>query len=443
MHDDSELKERLLTLFGPGPVAVTADEAMGMVTEWRRVPSQKLSPRISHPPRRTALLWLAGVVVLVVALVVGFGPGFGSTQKPGIPTSSTPPTWRHIAFGGISLAVPESWPVRSEDKWGDCAAAGSPLFVSSSVVLDTGAVAENFGCPAMRINPPSSIPLAYGIVIDPGRYGPLRGQSIGRCTAQGGLRVCPSTDYGGIEVYAVYVPGRTQPVAVEVGLAGGGNNARTILDSMRATSPLTTRTTTTTTKTSTTTTTTPKQTLPPLNVRTLPVPTDYSCPPSLYALSPANEAAGDCVPYAYLVGGSASNPSNNTACPAGSFMTMGPVECSNENGIVAAVSPGPNTCTTPGGPCPSSTLPLSSRASVIPWSVIQFPMGNCSAGYYFGDTNGIATCVPYTYLPGGTSTNPNNDKACPAGSGLKVVKLTGTLCTQDAEPYDIVAPHRL
>jgi hypothetical protein len=188
------------------------------------------------------------------------------------------------------------------------------------------------------------------------------------------------------------------------------------------------------------TTTIPHQTLPPLNVATLPVPTDYTCPARLDFLSPANEAAGECVPYAYLVGGTSSNPDNNTACPAGSSMTMGPVECDSETGVVAPVPPGPNTCSNPGGPCPSSTLPLSSQASVISWSATEFPTGTCPAAYYFGETNGIATCVPYAYLPGGTSTNPNTNTACPAGSGLKVATLTGTLCTQDVEPYEIVAP---
>jgi hypothetical protein len=188
------------------------------------------------------------------------------------------------------------------------------------------------------------------------------------------------------------------------------------------------------------TTTTPQQALPPLNFGTLPVPSDYTCSAGLYILSPGNEAAGECVPYAYLVGGTVSVPNNNTACPAGSFMTMGPVECENASGNVTPVPPGPNTCSTPGGPCPSSTLPLSSQASVIAWSAIEFPIGKCPAGYYFGETNGIATCVPYDYLPGGTSANPNNNTACPASSGLKVAKLTGTLCTQDAEPNEIVAP---
>jgi hypothetical protein len=181
---------------------------------------------------------------------------------------------------------------------------------------------------------------------------------------------------------------------------------------------------------------TPKQTLPPLNFQTLPVPSHYTCPAGLYFLSPANQAVGFCVPHAYLVGG------HNTACPAGSFMTMGPVLCDNETGIVTPVPPGPNTCSTPGGPCPSAKLPFPPQASVLPWSALKFPTGKCKAGYYFGGTVGTATCVPYDYLPGGTAANPDNNTACPAGSGLKVaaIKLTGTLCTQDAQPYDIVAP---
>jgi hypothetical protein len=193
-------------------------------------------------------------------------------------------------------------------------------------------------------------------------------------------------------------------------------------------------------QTSTTTTTTPEPTLPPLNLETLPVPSGYVCPAGLYSLSSANPASGECVPYAYLVGGTGSNPNNNTACPAGSSMTMGPVECTVPTGIATPVPPGPNTCSTPGGPCPSSALPLSPQTSVLTGSAIQFPTANCPDGYYFGETDGDATCVPYGYLPGGTSAHPNDNTACPAGSGLTAVELTGTLCTQDAAPYDIVAP---
>lgn len=208
------------------------------------------------------------------------------------------------------------------------------------------------------------------------------------------------------------------------------------------TSPPTTGPTTTqpaaTTSTSSTTTPTPKP--PPINLATLPVPSSYTCSAGLYFLSPANQAAGQCLPYSYLVGGTKSQPNNNTACPAGSFMTMGPVVCDNGAGLVTPVPPGPNTCSSPGGPCPSGNLPLSPQASVLPWAQVQFPTGKCPAGYYFGEDNGIATCVPYEYLPGGTSSNPNNNTACPNGSGLRVAKLTGTLCAKVAQPSEIVAP---
>jgi hypothetical protein len=189
-----------------------------------------------------------------------------------------------------------------------------------------------------------------------------------------------------------------------------------------------------------TTITAPAAALPPVSFGSLPVPSDYTCPAGLYFLAPANQAVGVCVPYAYLVGGTASDPDNDTACPAGSLMTMGPVECGNDTGIVTPVPPGPDTCSTPGEPCPSGHLPLSSQASVIPSSALQHPTGKCPGGYYFGETIGVATCVPYDYVPGGTPANPNNNTACPAGSGLTVLQLTGTLCTQDSSPHDIVAP---
>jgi hypothetical protein len=105
-------------------------------------------------------------------------------------------------------------------------------------------------------------------------------------------------------------------------------------------------------------------------------------------------------------------------------------------GIAAAVPPGPDTCSNPGGPCPSSTLPPSPRESVLPWAQIRFPTGSCPVRSYFGETNGTATCVPHEYLPGGTQANPNGNTTCPVGSGLRIDQVTATLCTQDSDPYD-------
>jgi hypothetical protein len=48
-----------------------------------------------------------------------------------------------------------------------------------------------------------------------------------------------------------------------------------------------------------------------------------------------------CVPYAYLPGGTLTDPNNNTACPAGSHSTVGPVLCVSDTAsdIVAPVAP--------------------------------------------------------------------------------------------------------
>jgi hypothetical protein len=216
---------------------------------------------------------------------------------------------------------------------------------------------------------------------------------------------------------------------------------------VKTTNPGSTTTTTTTTTTIPATTTTggptttvapatttvAPQNLPPIKGTGLPVPTGYTCPPGLVFLAP-NPASGVCLSPKFL------GSSTDSACPAGSFMTMGPVECDNDTGIMAYVPPGPNTCSNPGGPCPSGDLPLSPQASVIPWSAIVLPSGSCPEGYYFGEASGEATCVPYGYLPGGTASDPNDNTACPAGSGL-TQKETGTLCVDDTS-YDIVAPIR-
>jgi hypothetical protein len=360
-----------------------------------------------------------------------------------------PVSWRGRDLGGIHVSTPESWVKGDELQLSNPPyltideAAGDPAGSPNFAVLAAGTSPIpcrdcNTGGPGL-IGAPTD-----GLIVDPGPYGPLQGDAFGRCMDINGLSVCPTTtDVFGVLVLAVHVPGRSQPVAVEIGLAGNGQIARTILWSLRpsAASP---PPTTSTVKSSTTTTTTPSiETLPPLEVATLPVPTDFTCSAGLYILAPANEAVGECIPYAYLVGGTESDPDGDTACSAGSSMTMGPVECDDENGIVTPVPPGPNTCSNPGGPCPSSRGPLPANVSVIPWSDIQLPTGKCRAAHYFGETDGTATCVPYAYLPGGTSSNPNSNTTCPTGSALKVLKVTGTLCTEDTYPYEIIAPiHR-
>lgn len=70
----------------------------------------------------------------------------------------------------------------------------------------------------------------------------------------------------------------------------------------------------------------------------------------------------------------------------------------------------------------------------------RVPDGHLSGGLLLRETDGVATCVLQGYLPGGTAAEPNHDTNCPPGSGLRVARLTGTLCTEDTAPYDVVAP---
>lgn len=65
---------------------------------------------------------------------------------------------------------------------------------------------------------------------------------------------------------------------------------------------------------STTSTNAQEQALPPISLESLPVPADYSCPADLHFLAPANEAAGECLPAAYLGGGTTQQDVPSDEC---------------------------------------------------------------------------------------------------------------------------------
>lgn len=85
---------------------------------------------------------------------------------------------------------------------------------------------------------------------------------------------------------------------------------------------------------------------PPIPASSLPQP---PCP------SAYNTDGFMCVPYAYMPGGTAQHPNQNTACPPGSHKTMGPVLCfsDSEPDIVAPIAP------------PASTLPFTGFPSDV------------------------------------------------------------------------------
>ncbi len=201
-----------------------------------------------------AISMALAICVLVVLLV----SGVFSSKSVATPTSrpaSVPASWQKLTFGGLSFYAPGNWPVSQQDSWGSCGGPDQPM-QASSVVLDTGAHSESVNCPLIL----SSTKPAYGLLVDPGPNGILSMVSgFNKCLQINGLSVCPSsTTYPSFHVFAVHIAGVARPVAVEIGIAGGGKIAQTILYSVRRAES--------------------KSTVPPTPTTTPPVPTNEVIP---------------------------------------------------------------------------------------------------------------------------------------------------------------------
>lgn len=145
-----------------------------------------------------------------------------------------PAGWHVLSFGGITVAVPATWSVQTTSNWsGGC--GFDVVMDETGVTLDRGTTSILPSCPNQSLGGQPTQMSRDGLVIDPGTYGPLvPDTSFGPCLKSHGLNVCPSaSDPYGILVAAVHLHGRVRPVAVEIGLAGTGVTARTILHSLR------------------------------------------------------------------------------------------------------------------------------------------------------------------------------------------------------------------
>lgn len=140
-----------------------------------------------------------------------------------------PARWHRVSFGGISVAVPGSWSVQTTSNWFLGCVPFDLAMYEQAVTLNRGATSIAPSCVAEVGGYPARKP-TDGLVIDPGRYGPLSSSTtFARCLKVNDLSVCPTTsDLYGVLVAAVHIPGHTRPVAIEIGLAGGGWTARTI-----------------------------------------------------------------------------------------------------------------------------------------------------------------------------------------------------------------------
>jgi hypothetical protein len=153
--------------------------------------------------------------------------------EPG-PAPSIPSSWQRVSFGGLSIAVPKSWPIEHASFYNNCWFLND-LSDTPSVVLNEGTNGNDeysASCENQQDVPTTTVIAApNGILIDPGGY--RREGTTGSCNNINGLSVCVVTSdpYGQLTL-SLQVPGRVYPMAVEIGLVGSGEVARTILYSM-------------------------------------------------------------------------------------------------------------------------------------------------------------------------------------------------------------------
>ena len=145
-----------------------------------------------------------------------------------------PASWHRVAFGHLSAAVPEGWPVINEQVGGGGCLSPNLSFGRPAVFFNTGTIPDSSSCvgsPFIVVQSPMD-----GFMVDPGRYGPIASEAIRGepCIEVNHLPVCPiSADRYGVLVASVHLPDEATAVAVVVGLGGNGVTARTILHSLR------------------------------------------------------------------------------------------------------------------------------------------------------------------------------------------------------------------
>jgi hypothetical protein len=150
------------------------------------------------------------------------------------PTPRVSTSWGWYSFAGLRFAAPRSWPHMTTDD----IVMGCPQVVPAlphMVVFDTATSAAAPGCisPLAQV---SDIHYNDGILVASGPDQSVQlPKSLRDCLNLHGLRGCVTNiTYGGVFELVVAVPGRSRPTLVEIGLAGNGMIAKTILHSLRA-----------------------------------------------------------------------------------------------------------------------------------------------------------------------------------------------------------------
>jgi hypothetical protein len=153
------------------------------------------------------------------------------------PAPPIPTAWHTVAFEGMSVSSPRSWPVtRTSNGLGIgnvCATTLGVALNSQAVVLSTDLHQQFLPCPLELPRP--QLP-NEGLQVDAGSNLELPpGLAFStHCLDLHGLTACPATTPAySILILRVTVPGHTGPLSVSIGLAGNGMTARTVLHSLR------------------------------------------------------------------------------------------------------------------------------------------------------------------------------------------------------------------
>lgn len=152
----------------------------------------------------------------------------------GAPDPAVPPSWQGYSFAGLRFAAPSTWPGQVTELYGPlCNIPGIESL--QSVMLSTDTERALPACPdeivPYRVEPPVD-----GVRVDavaalavPTPSGPAA-----HCFEIRGLAACPYANPAfGVLYLRVTGPRISHAVMFEVGLAGSGSTARTILGSLR------------------------------------------------------------------------------------------------------------------------------------------------------------------------------------------------------------------
>jgi hypothetical protein len=152
-----------------------------------------------------------------------------------------PQSWRRISFAGLEARVPRQWPVLTGFavpvagiSTPACGAKPLPILGLSRPSVSLNSAYDTSSACLTSPNWTFVQRPRNGLLIDRAISGPVPPWStFAPCLAIHALSVCPTTDAGGALIAEVHIPGKA-PVAVGIGLAGGGQIARDVLDSFRA-----------------------------------------------------------------------------------------------------------------------------------------------------------------------------------------------------------------